>query len=82
MKILAWNVQGAKKCQVREEIRDLQKSQQPDLLFIIETMVSEATTKKIYHTSVLITMTLWFRKIIQEEFGFFGIKRTSWLMSY
>ena len=47
MKILTWNVQGAKKCQVREEIRYLQKSQQPDLLFIIETKASEATTKKI-----------------------------------
>jgi len=47
MKIIAWNVQGAKKCQLREEIRYLLKKQQLDLLFLIETMVSESTTKHI-----------------------------------
>ena len=47
MKILAWNVQGAKKHQIREEIRFLQKFQQPDLVFVIETMASEATSKQI-----------------------------------
>ena len=47
MKILAWNVQGAKKQQIREEIRYLQKSQQPDLIFLIETMASEDTTNRI-----------------------------------
>ena len=47
MKILAWNVQGAKKRQLREEIRYLQKSQQPDLLFLIETMTSKETAKQI-----------------------------------
>jgi len=47
MKILAWNVQGAKKQQVREEIRYLQKSQQPDLIFLIETMASEETANCI-----------------------------------
>ena len=47
MKILAWNVQGAKKCQIKEEIRFLQKSQQPDLVFLIETMASNGTAKLI-----------------------------------
>jgi len=47
MKILAWNVQGAKKHQIREEIRFLHKAQQPDLIFVIETMASEATSKQI-----------------------------------
>ena len=47
MKILAWNVQGAKKHQIREEIRFLQTFQQPDLMFVIETMASEATSKQI-----------------------------------
>jgi len=48
MKIVAWNVQGAKKRQIREEIRLLQRSQQPDLMFVIETMASESTsTQKI-----------------------------------
>ena len=47
MKILAWNVQGAKKQQIREEIRYLQKSQQPNLVFLIETMTLEETAKLI-----------------------------------
>jgi len=47
MKILAWNVQGAKRQQIREEIRYLQKSLQPDLIFLIETMASEETTNRI-----------------------------------
>jgi len=47
MKIVAWNVQGAKKRQVREEIRFLQRSQQPDLMFVIETMASESTSTQI-----------------------------------
>jgi len=47
MKILAWNVQGAKKQLIGEEIRYLQKFQQPDLIFLIETMASEETTHRI-----------------------------------
>jgi len=47
MKILAWNVQGAKKGQIREEIRYLKQAQQPDLLFLIETLTSEETTKQL-----------------------------------
>jgi len=47
MKILAWNVQGAKKRHLAEEIRILQKVHQPDLLFLLETMVTEDNTKRI-----------------------------------
>ena len=47
MKIIAWNVQDAKKCQLREEIRYLLKNQRPDLVFLIETMASESTTKQL-----------------------------------
>jgi len=47
MKILAWNVYGAKKHQIREEIRFLQKFQQLDLVFVIEAIASEATSKQI-----------------------------------
>ena len=47
MKILAWNVQGAKKHQLREEVRFLQKVQQPDLVFLLETMASDITAKQI-----------------------------------
>jgi len=47
MKILAWNVRGAKKRQISEEIRLIQKTHQPDLLFLLETMVTEENTKRI-----------------------------------
>jgi len=47
MKVLAWNVQGAKKQQLREEVRYLQKVQQPDLVFLIETMSSDITAKQM-----------------------------------
>ena len=47
MKILAWNVQGAKKQQLGEEVRYLRKFQQPDLVFLLETMASDTTTKQI-----------------------------------
>ena len=47
MKILAWNVQGAKKRYLAAEIRTLQKIHQPDLVFILETMVTEANTKRL-----------------------------------
>ena len=47
MKIMAWNVRGAKKHQIREEVRVLIQFHKPDLLFMIETMVSEQTTRKI-----------------------------------
>ena len=47
MKILAWNVQGAKKRQITEEIKFIQKHHQPDLIFLMETMVNEEHTKRI-----------------------------------
>jgi len=47
LKNLAWNVQCAKKRQIREEIRYLQNTRQPDLLFLIKTMAAETTTKQI-----------------------------------
>ena len=47
MKIVAWNVQGAKKRQLREELKLLQRSKQPDIMFVIETMASERTSNQI-----------------------------------
>jgi len=47
MKILAWNVQGAKKSQITEEIRFIQKLHKPDIVFLIETMVSEEHTNRL-----------------------------------
>ena len=47
MKIIAWNVQGAKKSQITEEIKFIQKHHQPDLIFLTETMVNEEHTKRL-----------------------------------
>ena len=47
MKVLGWNVQGAKKCQLREEIKYLKTVHNPDLVFLLETMASESTTQNI-----------------------------------
>ena len=47
MKVMAWNVQGAKKHQIRDEIRVINQTHRPDLLFLIETMVSKQTTRKL-----------------------------------
>ena len=47
MKIVAWNVQGAKKQQIREELCYLRKHQQPDLIFLLETMASAETATRL-----------------------------------
>jgi len=47
MKIMAWNVQRAKKHQICDEIRVINQAHKPDLLFLIETMVSDQTTRKL-----------------------------------
>ena len=50
MKIMAWNVQGAKKHQICDEIRIINQADKPDLLFLIETMVSDQTKRKLIST--------------------------------
>ena len=47
MKVVAWNVQGAKKCQLREEVKYLRTVHQPNLIFLLEIMASDAATQKI-----------------------------------
>ena len=47
MKIMAWNVQGAKKQQILEEIRFIHQAHKPYLLFLIKTMISDQTTRKL-----------------------------------
>ena len=47
MKIMAWNVQGSKKHQIRDEIRVINQGHKPDLLFLIKTMVFDQTTRKL-----------------------------------
>ncbi|KAJ8423446.1 hypothetical protein Cgig2_008935 [Carnegiea gigantea] len=47
---MAWNVQGATKHQIRDEIRVINQANKPDLLFLIETMVFDQTTRKLIST--------------------------------
>jgi len=41
MKIISWNVQGAKKDQVLQEVKLLSQTHKPDMVFLLETMVNE-----------------------------------------
>ena len=47
MKVLAWNVQGIKNRQTRQEVRCLIRSHKPEMIFLTETMVVEATTQRL-----------------------------------
>lgn len=47
MKMLSWNVQGAKGQQICEEIRFLTRTQRPDILFVLEIMVNKIHTKRM-----------------------------------
>lgn len=46
MKILAWNVYGAKKRQIREEVRLISRIHKPNLLSLMETMVTKNVTRR------------------------------------
>ena len=37
MKVISWNIQGAKKDQIREEVKFLTKTEKHDVLFLLET---------------------------------------------
>ena len=41
MKIVCWNVQGAKKSQLRLELGFINRPIRPDILILVETMVNE-----------------------------------------
>ena len=47
MKIISWNVQGAKKANVHEEVKFLQRTHKPDILFLIETKTNTRNTMQI-----------------------------------
>jgi len=47
MKVICWNVQGAKKHQLREEIKILNCKFDPDILILLETMTNKINTDKI-----------------------------------
>lgn len=47
MKIIYWNIQGAKKPQPEGEIRYLKSKHNPDIIIIAKTMVSQETRKRL-----------------------------------
>ena len=82
MKVMAWNVQGAKKHQIRDEIRVINQTHRPDLLFMIETMVSEQTTRKLIAKLGFEHFDFVSPQIIRVVFGFCGIMLTYMPTSY
>ena len=50
MKIIVWNVQGAKKAQLQLEVGFINRTIKPDILFLTEIMVSEHNTQRIIRT--------------------------------
>jgi len=40
MKIICWNVQGAKKSQLRHEVKFINRTIKPDILILLETLVN------------------------------------------
>ena len=47
MKVICWNVQGAKKYHLRQEIAFINHTIKPDILFLLETMVNEQNMELI-----------------------------------
>ena len=47
MKIISWNVQGAKKAKVLEEVKFPQRTHKTDILFLIESMTNDRNTSQI-----------------------------------
>jgi len=47
MKIICWNVQGAKKPQLRQEVSFINRTINPDILILLETMVNCQNTDRL-----------------------------------
>ena len=50
MKVVYWNVQGAKKPQLRLEVGFINHTIKPDILILLETMVNEQNADLIIRT--------------------------------
>ena len=55
MKILCWNVQGAKKFQLRLEVGFINRIIRPDILILLEIMVNEQNAELIIRNWVSLT---------------------------
>jgi len=47
MKVISWNIQGAEKSQVTQEVKILAKIHKPDIVFLLETVVYDQNISKI-----------------------------------
>ena len=47
MKVICWNVQGAKKAQVLKEVKFLKRMQNPDIIFLLETLTNDLNSQCI-----------------------------------
>ena len=47
MKVICWNVRGAKKAQVLEEVKFLKRIHKPDIMFLIETLTNDSNSYNI-----------------------------------
>jgi len=50
MRIISWNIQGLKKPQAAQEVKLLKRKYDPDVLFLLETMVNETNLLRIMPT--------------------------------
>jgi len=50
MKIIIWNVHGAKKVELQHEVGFINRTINPDILLLTETMVNEENTQRIILT--------------------------------
>jgi len=73
MKIISWNVQGAKKMQVVQEAKFLIRTQKADMLFLLETMVNDSNINKILPLLGLNIMIMFHQLITLEALLSFGI---------
>jgi len=65
MKIISWNVQGAKKMQVLQEVKLLSRTHKPDMIFFLETMVNEKNITESYIQWDTIMLIMYFPSIIR-----------------
>jgi len=47
MKIICWNVRGAKKAHILEEVKILKKIHNPDILFLLETLTNDINSQTL-----------------------------------
>ena len=53
MKVISWNVQGAKKVQVLQALKVLSRIYKPDVLFLSETMVNEENIVRLMTNMIM-----------------------------